>query len=388
MPEQTLLAFCSPFYEDAALNELAPRLDARLDIRLGPGALALTTGLEAQEVVARLVAAPPVFTLQVHTLVQRVPRGANAAQTARSLLETYAVSAEGRCWLVCDLDGHLGPAAAGLADALRALGAPVSPGAAPPAVDAALAADAPPAERPPDGSEPSSVITAPDAGLGPPIAVVVADAVYAGRACCGAGLSAPCWPAGRPRLPYEAGLPSRSALKLLEALAVFGVAVPEGGWALDLGAAPGGWTLMLARRGAHVVAVDPGALDPEVAALPSVAYHAETAQLFLRRNRRRFDLIVDDMRLDARESARIMLQAAPALAPGGLAIMTLKLPRQAPTAVVRQAREILRPAYPLQQARCLYYNRNEVTLALGRTPRRHPIPPLPRSGLPGRRPSG
>lgn len=366
MPVQTLLAFCSPIYEDPALNELAAAISARLAARPAPGALALTTGLEAPEVIARLAAVPPVFTRQIHTMVERVPRGADAAETARALLATAAAQAEGQGWLVCEADGHVSPAAVQVGEALAALGAPVFPSALPPVADALLAVG--PERRPVGGAPARSATPLPSVGLGPPIAVLQPDHADAGRACCGAGLPAPCWPGGRPRLPYEAGLPSRSALKLLEALQVFAIAAPGGGPALDLGAAPGGWTLLLARRGARVVAVDPGALAPEVAALPGVDYRAQTAQAFLRRNRQRFGLIVNDMRLDARESARIMLQAAPALAPGGLAIMTLKLPQRAPTAVVRQAREILRAAYPFQQARCLYYNRNEVTVALGTIP--------------------
>lgn len=49
--------------------------------------------------------------------------------------------------------------------------------------------------------------------------------------------------------------------KLLEALEVFGIVLPSHGVALDLAAAPGGWTRVLRRAGEYVTAIDPGELD-------------------------------------------------------------------------------------------------------------------------------
>ncbi len=78
------------------------------------------------------------------------------------------------------------------------------------------------------------------------------------------------WPMGIPRLRFPAGAPSRSVMKLEEALLVF---VPEGERhrrlragmrAVDLGAAPGGWSWALASRGLLVAAVDNGPLAPAV----------------------------------------------------------------------------------------------------------------------------
>ena len=73
------------------------------------------------------------------------------------------------------------------------------------------------------------------------------------------------WSMGIPRLRMP-GAPSRSAAKLEEALLYFlGDAADgllRGGMsAVDLGAAPGGWTWILARRGLVVTAVDRGALS-------------------------------------------------------------------------------------------------------------------------------
>jgi 23S rRNA (cytidine2498-2'-O)-methyltransferase len=201
-----------------------------------------------------------------------------------------------------------------------------------------------------------------------PIGIVVADTeIHVGRAIVGAGLQGvPMWPAGRPDLPYYEHLVSRSALKLIEAIELFGLEMKPGARALDFGAAPGGWSQVLAAHGLAVTSVDPGQLDPAVASLPGVSALACTAQSFLRQDHGQFDVIVNDMRVDARESARIMVDSAHVLRPTGVAVITLKLPRQAPTANLRQAITILRKAFSLVQARSLFFNRNEVTV-LART---------------------
>lgn len=71
------------------------------------------------------------------------------------------------------------------------------------------------------------------------------------------------WPMGIPRLRMPSGSPSRSTLKLAEAMMEF---LPSrqfepGTQAADLGAAPGGWTWQLVQRGFMVTAVDNGSMD-------------------------------------------------------------------------------------------------------------------------------
>jgi len=81
--------------------------------------------------------------------------------------------------------------------------------------------------------------------------------------------SAP-WPLGIPRLRMHADAPSRSALKLEEALLVLLDAherkalLRDGMRAADLGAAPGGWTWVLARHGLRVQSIDNGPLRQHV----------------------------------------------------------------------------------------------------------------------------
>ena len=173
------------------------------------------------------------------------------------------------------------------------------------------------------------------------------------------------WAGGMRRFRREEGQVSRAEFKLLEALEYFALAVPEGGTALDLGAAPGGWTRVLRQRGLTVTAVDPALLRADIAADPGVRHMRMTAQAFLEENRAPFDLIVNDMKMDAVLSAALMREAAGSLREGGSVVLTLKLPERPDVwqELVRRAVRALSPAYTEIRARQLFHNRSEVTVA-------------------------
>ena len=75
----------------------------------------------------------------------------------------------------------------------------------------------------------------------------------------------------------KTGPPNRAYLKLWEALVRLGHWPRPGERCLDLGASPGGWTWVLAKLGAEVVAIDKAPLDPKVAAMPGVEWRGESA---------------------------------------------------------------------------------------------------------------
>jgi 23S rRNA (cytidine2498-2'-O)-methyltransferase len=174
------------------------------------------------------------------------------------------------------------------------------------------------------------------------------------------------WAGGERRFKREAEQVSRSEFKLLEALETFDLELPAAGLALDMGAAPGGWTRLLATHGLRVIAVDPAELDPRVAALPNVTHIRTTIENYLSQ-RETFDVIVNDMRMDARDSARVMLSAVKLLKPKGFAVMTLKLPEKGMGDVLGQALQLLGIRYRRLGARQLFHNRDEVTVALAGT---------------------
>lgn len=182
------------------------------------------------------------------------------------------------------------------------------------------------------------------------------------------------WPGGQHRFARESDQISRAEFKLLEALAVFGRELPAGGTALDLGAAPGGWTRVLLLAGLDVVAIDPAALDPRLARFGQRVRHVPgQAQAFLaqaRRDRARdhFAVILCDIRIDALGAAQLMIRAADVLTSDGFALVTLKLPRPgrgvAPRRLLTEALDLLGRRYGRVVARQLFHNRHEVTALL------------------------
>ena len=182
-----------------------------------------------------------------------------------------------------------------------------------------------------------------------------------------ASLSIADWPGGRVRLAKARDQVSRAGFKLEELLVGGSLALPAGGTALDLGAAPGGWTRILRRAGLDVVAVDPGDLDPRLAGDPGVRHVRTTAHEFLRSNRRSFDVAVNDLRMDATLSAHLMVDAAAHLRPGAPAVLTLKCGTHRVLELVERCLSVLRTRYELQLVRQLQHNRHEVTVVL-----RHP----------------
>jgi 23S rRNA (cytidine2498-2'-O)-methyltransferase len=172
------------------------------------------------------------------------------------------------------------------------------------------------------------------------------------------------WAGGMRRFAREEGQISRAEFKLLEAIEVFGIVLPAHGVALDLGAAPGGWTRVLRQAGQYVTAIDPGELDARLADDPGVRHRRMTAEQYLQSDPDAFDIIVNDMRMDARDSARVMAACAKLLYRHGWALMTVKLPEQDRQPVLDQTFAILRPVYTIAGARQLFHNRSEITLFL------------------------
>jgi len=70
------------------------------------------------------------------------------------------------------------------------------------------------------------------------------------------GFSLAPWPGGAAPVPLDRAPPSRAYRKLEEAFLWMGAAPGAGELCVDLGAAPGGWTMTALKRGARVVAVD------------------------------------------------------------------------------------------------------------------------------------
>lgn len=197
-------------------------------------------------------------------------------------------------------------------------------------------------------------------------------AVYLGASDI--GNSAP-WPMGIPRLKLPREAPSRSTLKLAEAFLVFLDAADRAEWlregrtAVDLGAAPGGWTWQLVRHGLHVTAVDNGALDPALLSCGQVEHiRADGFHWTPRARAGRADWLVCDM---VEKPSRIAALVADWIGEGRAtrALFNLKLPMKRRRFEVEHCRELIHRRLEASAAcaeyslrfRQLFHDREEVT---------------------------
>jgi 23S rRNA (cytidine2498-2'-O)-methyltransferase len=180
------------------------------------------------------------------------------------------------------------------------------------------------------------------------------------------------WPMGIPRLRVPAGAPSRAVRKLAEAYVTFlgddiAGELRPGMHAVDLGAAPGGWSWLLARHGLRVAAVDNGPLKGEAADDALITHVRQDGLRY--RPRRRVDWVTCDI---VESPARIATLMAEWIAGGHArrAIFNLKLPMKRRHAEVQRCRDIVVDAlrganvHAVLRMRQLYHDREEVTAYL------------------------
>ena len=184
------------------------------------------------------------------------------------------------------------------------------------------------------------------------------------------------WPGGIARLKMPHGAPSRSTLKLDEAFALMLTAAQRSRWlragmrAVDLGAAPGGWSWQLVNRGMSVTAIDNGPIKGELQGDPLLTHLR--ADGFRWQPPRPVDWLVCDM---VAKPARVVERIALWLSNRwcARALFNLKLPMQSRYQSWLRLREQLlqQCRLPLQvQARHLYHDREEITvLAVPKRPR-------------------
>ncbi len=160
---------------------------------------------------------------------------------------------------------------------------------------------------------------------------------------------------------------SRAENKLKEALTKFDIKLSKEGYALDIGAAPGGWTKVLADHGYNVIAVDPGNLKKELLENPKIKHYKCRIEDLEFDNY--FDIIVNDMNVDPDITANIMNDLAKTLKDNSLAIVTLKLPGKVEE-TIQEAKEILEENYEVIAIKSLFHNRQEVTALLKKRKRK------------------
>ena len=179
--------------------------------------------------------------------------------------------------------------------------------------------------------------------------------------------SAP-WPLGIPRLRMHADAPSRSELKLEEALLVLldeherKKLLREGMRAADLGAAPGGWTWVLTRHGLRMQSIDNGPLRQHV--LDTGLVEHLRADGFNWQPQQPLDWMVCDM---VEQPRRVAERMASWLREGWCrhAIFNLKLPMKKRWQETRLCLDLFaqQAQKPLTiRAKQLYHDREEITV--------------------------
>jgi 23S rRNA (cytidine2498-2'-O)-methyltransferase len=178
----------------------------------------------------------------------------------------------------------------------------------------------------------------------------------------------------RLKMPHDA--PSRSYLKLAEAFEIFLTAEERRKWlkpnmhAVDLGAAPGGWTWQLVQHGLKVTAVDNGPLKGAAATHPAIRHLRQDG--FRYRPSRPVDWVVCDM---VEQPQRVAALMAEWVASGGSsrAIFNLKLPMKKRLVALEEAFAVMRGVLDGKKlryrltAKQLYHDREEVTVFLARS---------------------
>jgi len=161
---------------------------------------------------------------------------------------------------------------------------------------------------------------------------------------------------------------NRAQWKIREGLQAFGIELPPGARVLDLGAAPGGWALVLAELAEEVVAVDPADLDPTAVAHPKIRHLRCRAEELLERADLggQFDLLTCDMNRDPSDVAKMLCRLAPVLEPGAPAMMTVKYVTPRRRQHERAVRAILSAEYEEIRIHRLPHNARETTAAMRR----------------------
>lgn len=174
------------------------------------------------------------------------------------------------------------------------------------------------------------------------------------------------FPAGRALREADRDAPSSAWRKLEEALRWLDVAVDATDHAVDLGAAPGGWTRLLRERGARVTAVDRAALDAAVAADPGVV-HLKKDALAVDLFSLKPTLVVCDVIWEPKSSAAIMRRCI-AVPTTRAAVITFKLKTPIDWDTLDDVRAFIRdlPAQWSGRLKHLTANKLEVTLLVRR----------------------
>lgn len=156
---------------------------------------------------------------------------------------------------------------------------------------------------------------------------------------------------------------SRAKYKLIEAISTFKLDLSGVHNALDLGAAPGGWTSVLLEKGVAVTAVDTLEMDVRLNKYNNYTnIKGNISGLDL--PEQSFDLLTADISLNPKSTATMINKASKFLKNNGYAIVTVKLMGDKVRRGIKEVKEIYQEVFSVEEAKQLFHNKDEVTLLL------------------------
>jgi 23S rRNA (cytidine2498-2'-O)-methyltransferase len=169
---------------------------------------------------------------------------------------------------------------------------------------------------------------------------------------------------GQQRMKLDPQSPSRSYLKLEEAFHIFARFPQEGEVVVDLGAAPGGWSLSALKRGATVIAIDNGPLREPVSSHPKLTHLKADALKYQLAGAAPVDWLLCDV-LEKPEMIVELVRKWLGKKWCRNFIVNLKVGRGDPIALLKEIRDSKKGLLPFCQTlsiRQLYHDREEITL--------------------------
>lgn len=321
---------------ETAMEEVHQLFPEHKQTFLAPGLSWLDAGAELETMQARLLATPPIFVRHQHAAVVWTV-------TSEQELRTSVT----QC-LLADLDRA--PAGVQIAVQARAIDSDFTwqPRDLKAACDEVLIQQG----YQPAIKDPEWVISV----------TQIKNKVYYGLAPASDNFSD--WMGGMLHFRKTKADVSRAKFKLLEAIVRFGLEFPASGLALDLGAAPGGWTQELLERGLKVIAVDTGELDERLLALPGIRFLQQNVKDLSFLPTQQFDVITCDMSWDPFFSVKLLNGLIPNLRANGQVIMTVKLMGKRPLPTIRRVLDSMHKKLVVRHAKHLWHNRQEITVHL------------------------
>jgi 23S rRNA (cytidine2498-2'-O)-methyltransferase len=189
--------------------------------------------------------------------------------------------------------------------------------------------------------------------------LITNDKCFIGISDVGSNLSS--WNGGMIHYKKDDNDVSRAKFKLMEAIYVFEIDMFSIHNAIDLGAAPGGWTSVLLEHDITVTAVDTGDMDQSLLENKNLTFIKENVSDIALEDDT-YDMLTSDISWSPINTAKMALKCSHSLKKGGIAVVTVKLMNNKIGKTIKDVKNIYSEIYDIIQVKQLFHNRDEVTI--------------------------